>query len=80
MVTKLFSREKERATLQLAIETMAEGADQVASALNRLTDRVFAEALTVRDQSALSDLVSNFFCHAPNSADDPGTLLDSTTR
>ena len=51
---------------------MAERADQVASALNRLTDQVFREALSDRDQDLLSDLVFEFFCHAPDAADDSG--------
>ena len=72
ITTKLVSRENRARVLQLAIETMAEGSDQVASALNRLTDHVFTEALSDRDQSSLSDLVSEFFCQAPNPADDPG--------
>ena len=35
--------------------------ERVASALNRLTDRVFVDALSAGDQSAMSDLVADFF-------------------
>ena len=66
---------KESVVTQLAIGIMAEGADQVASVPNRLTDRVFTNVLSDRDQSSLSELALEFFCHAPDSADadyDPG--------
>ena len=40
--------------------------ERVASALNRLTDRVFVEALSFRDQDAMADLVADFFCGDPD--------------
>ncbi len=42
---------------RLAFAAMAEHPDQVATAFNRLTDRVFTDALSDRDRSSLSDLV-----------------------
>ncbi len=38
---------------------MAERPDHVATALNRLTDKVFMEALSERDPASLSDLVQD---------------------
>ena len=55
--------------------------ERVASALNRLTDRVFIEALSFRDQDAMADLVANFFCGDTDVSDDseeeaePGKLM-----
>lgn len=57
---------------QLDILTMAERADRVASALNRLADSAFTDALSDRDRDSLSDLVMEFFCHAPERDEDPG--------
>ena len=48
---------------------MAESLDLVAKTLNRLTDRVFTDALTDRDRGSLSDLVHEFFCGAPDPSD-----------
>jgi len=57
---------------------MAECPDLVATALNRLTDRVFTDALTDRDRSSLSDLVEQFFCSTADGSeadqDDSGKL------
>ena len=41
---------------------MAQKADLVASALNRITDRVFVDALSSSDRAAMSELVADFFC------------------
>ena len=48
---------------------MAESADLVAKALNRLTDEAFTDVLTDRDRGSLSDLVHEFFCSAPDPSD-----------
>ena len=40
--------------------------ERVASAINRLTDRVFVEALSSRDQDTMADLVADFFCGDPD--------------
>ena len=54
---------------------MAESADLVAKALNRLTDEAFTDVLTDRDRGSLSDLVHEFFCSAPDPSDaDSGKL------
>ena len=45
---------------------MARNSERVVSALNRLTDRVFVDALSAGDQSAMSDLVADFFCGDPD--------------
>ena len=44
---------------------MAEGDDRIVTALNRLTDREFTDALSASDRAALSDLVSEYFCDTP---------------
>ena len=55
--------------------------ERVSSALNRLTDRMFVEALSSRDQDAMADLVADFFCGDPDVSDDseeetePGKLI-----
>ena len=41
---------------------MAQKADLVASFLNRITDRVFVDALSSSDRAAMSELVADFFC------------------
>ena len=41
---------------------MARKADLVASALNRITDRVFVDALSSSNRAAMSELVADFFC------------------
>ena len=41
---------------------MAQKADLVASALNRITDCVFVDALSSSDRAAMSELVADFFC------------------
>ena len=41
---------------------MAQKTDLVASALNRITDRVFVDALSSSDRAAMSELVADFFC------------------
>ena len=41
---------------------MARKVDLVASALNRITDRVFVDALSFSDRAAMSELVADFFC------------------
>ena len=41
---------------------MARKADLVASALNRITDRVFVDALSSSDRAAMSELAADFFC------------------
>jgi len=38
--------------------------NQVATALNRLMDKAFTQALSARDQGALSNLIEEFFCSA----------------
>ena len=48
--------------------------DQVATTLNRLTDQAFTQALSARDQGALSDLIE-FFCSAPPTNFDEEELL-----
>ena len=45
---------------------MARNSESVASALNRLTDMVFVDALSAGDQSAVSDLVADFFFGDPD--------------
>ena len=42
---------------------------RVATTLNRLADQAFTEALSSRDQLAMSDLVADFFCDAPDTED-----------
>ena len=57
--------------------------ERVASALNRLTDKVFVEALSFRDQDAMADIVADVFCGDPDTdvSDDseeeaePGKLM-----
>ena len=41
---------------------MAQKANLVASALNRITDRVFVDALSSSDRVATSEQVADFFC------------------
>ena len=41
---------------------MARKADLVASALNRIIDRVFVDALSSSDRAAMSELVADTFC------------------
>ena len=45
---------------------MARNSERVVSALNRLTDMVFVDALSAGDQSAMSDLVADFFFGDPD--------------
>ena len=44
--------------------------EQVASMLNRLTDRAFMDALSTRDQQSMSDLIAEFFCADPETEDE----------
>ena len=58
---------------------MAEATDRVALALNRLSDKVFMDALSDRDRGSMAELVAEFFCSAPDNpldddeGEDPGT-------
>ena len=47
---------------QLSSAIMAQKADLVASAPNRITDRVFVDALSSSDRVAMSEQVADFFC------------------
>ena len=68
-------RENDRSRTADLLCIMAESADLVAKALNRLTDEAFTDVLTDRDRGSLSDLVHEFFCSAPDPSDaDSGKL------
>ena len=49
-------------TEQLSSAIMAQKANLVASPLNRITDRVFVDALSSSDRVAMSEQVADFFC------------------
>lgn len=49
---------------------MAQKTQRVASALNRLVDGAFVDALSVRDQSSMADLVADFFMGDPDTDTD----------
>ena len=57
-------------TEQLSSEIMAQKADLVASPLNRITERVFVDALSSSDRVAMSELVADFFCEDESIDDD----------
>ena len=44
---------------------MAQDTQQVTSALIQLTDRAFVDALSSRDQQAMSEFIADFFCEDP---------------
>ena len=60
---------------------MARDSRKVASALNRLTDRSFVDALSPRDRDSMHELIADFFYNDPETdlsdeeEEEPGKYL-----